>query len=729
MRKPILLLLVMLFGTAGFSQYSIAREWNEVLLFAIRNDLARPTVHARNLHHISAAMYDAWVAYDLEAKPYFLGNIHNDYFFEYDAIPIPEDIESARKIAISHAAYNLIYDRFFYSPGADDIIDRATELAMEVGINIYNTSTDYKNGGPAELGNYIAQQVLAFGMSDGSNEDDDYRNIYYESVNPPLAPVVPGNSLDINPNRWQPLSLSTFIDQSGNVIPFNTPEFLSPEWGSVYPFSLNDSDKNTYTREEDVYHVYLDPGSPPFIGSEFSLESNEAYKWGFCLVSLWSSHLDTTSEVIWDISPASIGNVQSFPETFPEYQEFYLNEGGDSGKGYEVNPHTGKSYDEYLVPRSDFGRVVAEYWADGPDSETPPGHWFTIFNEVSESELLSKKIGGQGEEVDDLEWDIKGHFILGGAMHDAAVAAWGVKGYYDYIRPISAIRYLAEKGQCTDPEGSSFDPDGINLIEGYIELVEEGDPLAGETGGNIGKIKVNAWKGPDYIENPETDAAGAGWILAENWWPYQRPTFVTPNFAGYVSGHSTFSRAAAEVLTAYTGDPFFPGGYGEFVAKKHEFLVFEEGPTRDVTLQWATYRDAANQSALSRIWGGIHPPADDIPGRIMGEKIGLRAYDYGISFFSGSTSTDELIEESKINVFPNPIPNNSVLSIKIDSDLLLQVVDIYDLSGQVVYTKKINSSRHLQNWNFALPYLSNGTYIVSITCESGVINKKLMVIN
>jgi hypothetical protein len=287
---------------------------------------------------------------------------------------------------------------------------------------------------------------------------------------------------------------------------------------------------------------------------------------------------------------------------------------------------------------------------------------------------------------------------------------------------------MAEKGQCTDPDRSSFDSDGINLINGFIDLVEEGDPLAGDEGQHVGKIKLNAWKGPDYIEDPETDAAGADWILAENWWPYQRPTFVTPNFAGYVSGHSTFSRAAAEVLTAYTGDPYFPGGIGEFVAKKNEFLVFEEGPTQDVTLQWATYRDAASQSALSRIWGGIHPPADDIPGRIMGETIGLRAYDYGLSYFTGSTSTDEIIEESRIDIFPNPVVHNSVLSIKIDSGLEPQRVDIYDLSGKIVYTQKLNSSKKVKRWNFALPNLSNGTYIVSLPYASGIITKKLMVL-
>ena len=44
-----------------FNNQSIARKWMEVLLEAIRNDLARPPVHARNLFHLSSIMYDAFV--------------------------------------------------------------------------------------------------------------------------------------------------------------------------------------------------------------------------------------------------------------------------------------------------------------------------------------------------------------------------------------------------------------------------------------------------------------------------------------------------------------------------------------------------------------------------------------------------------------------------------------------------------------------------------------------
>lgn len=75
--------------------------------------------------------------------------------------------------------------------------------------------------------------------------------------------------------------------------------------------------------------------------------------------------------------------------------------------------------------------MLAEFWADGPDSETPPGHWFTIFNYVSDHPLQTKKYKGTGTPLNDLEWDVKGYLALGGAMHDVAITAWGMKGWYD----------------------------------------------------------------------------------------------------------------------------------------------------------------------------------------------------------------------------------------------------------------------------------------------------------
>lgn len=624
--------------------HSIARDWNEALLQTIRNDFARPTIHARNLYHQAIIMHDAWAAYEQNAETFLLGKSYGNYNVDYTPVAIPtseaERIE-AQRMALSFAAYRLMAYRFRmgFSPAWLAALVQANQIMIDNVYNYNNTDTDYINGGPAELGNYIAQQMIAAGLADGANENLSYTNQYYTQLNSPLVMEEPGNPDMEHPNNWQQLQLESYIDQAGNPV-LSIPNFLSPEWGNVVPFALTDSEKTTYTRNGDEYHIYHDPGTPPLLDTTQITGLEDLYKWNFTLVGRWASHHDPNDGVLWDISPASIGNVQSYPTDFADYDTFYdVENGGDPSTGHAINPITGLPYTPQIVPRGDYTRVLAEFWADGPDSETPPGHWFTILNYVNDNPLLEKRWKGEGPILDDLEWDIKSYFTLGGAMHDAAITAWGCKGWYDYIRPVSALRYMAEKGQSSNAGLPNFHPAGLPLIPGYIEIVESGDPLAAIDMNNIGKIKIYTWKGPDYITDPETDMAGVGWILAENWWPYQRPSFVSPPFAGYVSGHSTYSRAAAEVLTAMTGDAYFPGGMGEFEAPQNEFLVFEEGPSVDLTLQWATYRDASDQCSLSRIWGGIHPPVDDIPGRLMGEKVGISAFE----------KADDLFGEQKVS--------------------------------------------------------------------------------
>lgn len=685
-----ILILVGIIGvTPSNAQESIARKWNEVLLQAIRNDFARPTVHARNLFHISAAMYDAWAVYDDKASTYFLGKNIDGFTCGFNEFSPKEEIIESQEKAISYAAYRLIRHRFFFAPGAFKIYESTDSLMNLLGYDKNFTATNYENGSSAALGNYIAECIINYGLSDGSNEEGEYSNEYYIPSNEPLLADSPGNPGLVNPNRWQPLTLETFIDQSGNEIPGSTPDFLSPEWGIVKPFSLKEEDATIYQRDGFDYWVYHDPGPPPFIDPVNDPEGTALYQWNFSMVAVWSGHLDANLEKEIDISPASFGNVDitTLPTDFANYDTFYdyLN-GGDAGTGREENPITGMPYEPQVVKLGDYGRILAEFWADGPNSETPPGHWFTILNYVSDN-IAEKRFNGQGEILDDLEWDIKSYFLFGGTMHDVAITSWGIKGYYDYVRPISAIRYMADQGQSSDDQLPSYDPAGIPLVDGFIELVEMGDPLAGAENENVGKIKLFAWKGPDYISDPDSDVAGVDWILAENWWPYQRPTFVTPNFAGYVSGHSTFSRAAAEVMTLLTGSPYFPGGLGEFEAPMNEFLVFEDGPSEDITLQWATYRDASDQTSLSRIWGGIHPPADDIPGRIIGERIGVESFLFGSSYFNANPLSVNREQLAGL-VYPNPTSDLLKISLPNGGDYQMA---LYDFSGKKVLDKLTKS--------------------------------------
>jgi len=609
---------------APLPQDSVARKWNELLLGSIRRDYARPTVHARNLFHVSAATYDGWATYDPVAST---------MFFEEDHATTDPNVDAWRSEAISHACYHLLKRRFMDSPGARTMMPRYDKLMDALGYDKSNTSQ--VGNTPAAIGNRLATRILHFGATDGSNEYGAYANLYYETINEPLIPDLPGNPTLVHPNRWQELSLDFFIDQSGNAVPTGYPEFLSPEWGLVKNFSLSDHDLFIGQRDGHNYWVFKDPGPPPLY-----LEELDLYRNGFEMVSVWAAHLDPSDGVMMDASPASIGNAPlASPDQTDQFYDYY--EGGDWGTGYTTNPVTGQPYPPQMVPRGDYARVLAEFWADGPDSETPPGHWFVLLNEVSDHPSFQKRIGGSGPIVNDLEWCAKSYMLMGGAMHDCAISAWSVKGWYDYLRPISALRYLADQGQCTDPNELSFSPGGINLHPGYVEVVTPATTGPGgkheHLAGSEGKITVLSWRGPDYITDPDLDVAGVDWILAENWWPYQRPSFVTPPFAGYVSGHSTYSRAAAVVMHQLTGSPYFPEGLGEFICRKNEFLVFEDGPSVDVYLQWASYYDASDQCSLSRIWGGIHPSADDLPGRWMGQEIGERASEVAAEYWAGAS--------------------------------------------------------------------------------------------
>ena len=94
------------------AQHSIARQWNEQVLTSIRLDFARPTIHARNLFHTSAAMYDAWAVYHPSADTYFLGKTVQGFSIPFGEVVVPSDSEAAQNEAISYAVYRLILHRF-----------------------------------------------------------------------------------------------------------------------------------------------------------------------------------------------------------------------------------------------------------------------------------------------------------------------------------------------------------------------------------------------------------------------------------------------------------------------------------------------------------------------------------------------------------------------------------------------------------------------------------------
>jgi PAP2 superfamily len=580
---------------ADLEGHSVARVWDETILSLIRQVVPAPTVHARNLFHMSAAMWDAWAAYDSTADGYFVTE-------KLEA----DDVNAARETAISYAAYRILLWRYVT---VSDLPAAQAQLDEVMASMCYRT--DYVSAAgnsPAALGNRIAATVIEFGGDDGAHEDERYANASYMPANDPLVVAESGTTMR-DPNAWQPLSLGKQLSQNGLPIPGKIQTFIGSHWGSVTPFALEPSSNG----------VPIDPGPPPRLGD---VETDAAFKQAALDVLRYSSELDPTDGVVVDIGPASFGDSSL---------------GTNDGDGYEVNPITGAPYEPNPTLRADYVRSIAEYWADGPTSETPPGHWNLLANEVADAPGFERRFRGEGPEVDSLQWDVTTYFALNGALHDAAIAAWGLKAHYDSVRPISMIRYLGGNGQSTDPNGPAYDPDGLPLEPGLVEVITQESSAPGERHADlaehIGEIAVRSWRGSPA--HPETETSGVDWILAVDWVPYQRPTFVTPAFAGYISGHSTFSRAGAVVLSSITGSPYFPGGLHESTTPRGT-LLHEEGPTVDVRLQSATYFDAADQAGISRLYGGIHIPADDVTGRIVGATCGTQAWELASKYVDGT---------------------------------------------------------------------------------------------
>jgi hypothetical protein len=139
-------------------------------------------------------------------------------------------------------------------------------------------------------------------------------------------------------------------------------------------------------------------------------------------------------------------------------------------------------------------KLIVEYWADGPASELPPGHWGLFAYAVSLRD---------GHAIDK---DVKMFFAMHNASFDAGIVAWHLKRKFDGVRPITAVRRL------------------------------------------LGGRQTFAWGGPGKPNQ---------WIDAGTWTPYNPGSNLTPAFPGFVSGHATFSAASAAVLRAFTGSDYF----------------------------------------------------------------------------------------------------------------------------------------------------------------------------
>ena len=118
------------------------------------------------------------------------------------------------------------------------------------------------------------------------------------------------------------------------------------------------------------------------------------------------------------------------------------------------------------------------------------------------------------------------------------------------------------------------------------------------------KYTINFWRPITAIREADTDNNPA--TTADPAWT----SFIaTPPFPEYTSGHSTFSRSAATVLAKFFGT---------------DALSFTIGSDAlpGITRSFPGFSAAADESGISRIYGGIHFQSANIAGQSCGHLLG-----------------------------------------------------------------------------------------------------------
>lgn len=407
-----------------------------------------------------------------------------------------------------------------------------TNLMNTLGFDPGHRANDSTS--PAGVGQTLARALLDVRHNDGSNQ-------LGTSVNGTSGVRYsdPTNYVPVNPvgdsidiEKWTPERVP--IDAAPDV-PMHDQHFLTPHWGTVTPFAITSMDS-------------IRPAAPqPFLLVEGT-------------VDLSTKTITLADNSVVDITPEIVGTIIN-PGFIDQSQEVV-------------------TFSSTLTDRQ---KLIAEFWEDGGGTAFPPGTWMTFGQYVSARDNHS------------LDDDAKMFFSLSNAVFDAGVATWEAKRFYDYTRPVRAIRELGELG------------------------------LIGEFDSTLGGNAITAY----------LPGSGVQKILASQFMTYQTPgSDSSPPFSEYTSGHSAFSASAAEILKRFTGSDSF-GAKVDFAIGQSRF---QPGitPAAPVTLSWDTFSAAADEAGVSRLYGGIHFTEGDVNSRILGRSVGELVWNRANQFINGT---------------------------------------------------------------------------------------------
>ena len=445
---------------ASTASATVVSDWNNAALAEVRLSKALrngPPMVARALAIAHTCMYDAWAAYDPVAVGTVLGgNLRR---------PAAERTDANKAKAISFAAYrcllNLYPDDGSYNvPPAPTPPTPGGRLRAALVAHGYDPSeaSTMDATTPAGVGNVAAQAVIDARRHDGSNQ-------YADQTPAPCPPHAPAALQPLPCSGPGGATTGPYADYvAANYDPY-VPS--NPLMGYCTPLLATCPASDAFINPSLPWPNIADPNRwQPLVFVNHARQTFVGAHWH-------------------RVTPFALTSADQFDRQIPP-PDFLKNTGH-----YQTDVSDIIQFSRALdAPR----KLIVEYWADGPDSELPPGHWGLFAQFVSQRDQHTT------------DQAVKMFFAMHNASFDASIVGWHIKRKYDGVRPITAIR---------------------DTTQGQI---------------------INAWGGPG---RPTEDIPG------EKWMPYNPGSNLTPPFPGYYSGHSTFSRSSAEVLRLFTGSDNF----------------------------------------------------------------------------------------------------------------------------------------------------------------------------
>jgi hypothetical protein len=248
-------------------------------------------------------------------------------------------------------------------------------------------------------------------------------------------------------------------------------------------------------------------------------------------------------------------------------------------------PHRDSEIDEVVTiseTLTDEQKMIAEFWAGGPNTVSPPGMFMWMWKESARALNIAHTRGLKTFFLSGL--DLATH------LFETSRLVWSLKWQHKQARPIQEIRRRHY----------------------------------GET--------LTSWAG--------------GTVQGESWVPYQESNFVTPPFPDFPSGHSGFSQSFANVMTDWFGAAvpttaplhcidlqlLSPSLNAEDTQPFGRF-VFSAGssqiqpsvvPAAPITLEWTTWQEMADSAGISRKYGGIHATSAHVASQALANELHQR---------------------------------------------------------------------------------------------------------